>query len=128
MEHLLAAKGQKLSSERGGSVTGPHDLVEFSTKWVLGAQAVQRKLGLAADDHEHVVKVVSHTSSQARNGLHFLGVAQHFLGMFALGNLPFQLVVGSRQFQSPKPCRFRSISSYCNPSSHYQSTNEGYLW
>src|SRR5439155_16858907 len=55
----LPAPGQNLLGERGTPLGGALDRLRIAPHWIVRPQAPQHQLGVAADDREQVVEVVS---------------------------------------------------------------------
>src|SRR5690348_9108522 len=54
---------------------------------MLTGHGIQRKFGIAADDHEQVVEIVSYTASELADGIHFLRLEQLRFQLPALGDI-----------------------------------------
>ena len=54
--------------------------------WPSG-ELVEQDLGVAADDHEQIVEVVSDAAGEAADGFHFLGLAELIFEDAALGDV-----------------------------------------
>ena len=51
-EHLLAAEGQQLASERGGAFGGVGDFLRWPTQRRIVGRALEQKFAVARDDHQ----------------------------------------------------------------------------
>ena len=64
------------------------------------------KVGIAADDHEQVVEIVSYTASELADGVHFLRLEQLRFQLPALGDIA---IVGIKWVISPAASRTGAI-------------------
>ena len=86
-EKLFAAEGEELASERGGAIGGLLNGFGFGMQRVAGSELVEQNFGVAADDHEQIVEVVSDAAGEAADGFHFLGLAELIFEDAALGDV-----------------------------------------
>jgi hypothetical protein len=86
-EKLFAAEGQKLAGERGGAIGGLLNGFGFGVQRMAWRELVEQNLGVAADDHEQIVEVVSDAAGEAADGFHFLGLAELIFEHAALGDV-----------------------------------------
>jgi hypothetical protein len=75
VEHLLAAEGEQLAREVGGSLPGVEDLSELGARGVVGARSAEQGVAVAVDDQQQVVEVVRDAAGQSPDRLHLLRVA-----------------------------------------------------
>ena len=75
LQHLLAAEGEKLARERGGAI-GSAMMTSLCAAGVALREHVEQKLGVALDDHQEIVEVVSDATGEAADGFHFLRLAE----------------------------------------------------
>ena len=86
-QHLLAAEGQQLASERGGALGGVGDLLRVSAQRGIGADAFQQEFGVSRDHHQQVVEVVGDAAGEPADGFHLLGLAELLLQGAAFGDV-----------------------------------------
>ena len=81
-DDVRAAEGEELASERGAVAHRAVDLLEVLPVRILGREAVEQELGVAAHRREEVVHVVRHPSRQSAHRLQLLLMKE--LGLEAL--------------------------------------------
>ena len=86
-EKLFAAEGEELAGERGGAIGGLLNGFGLGVQRVAGGELVEENLGVAADDHEQIVEVVSDAAGEAADGFHFLGLAELVFEDAAFGDV-----------------------------------------
>src|ERR1700758_1698796 len=74
-EELFSAEGQELPGHRSGFVDGALDLIQIDTRSRISRQRTVQQFRTAAEDHEHVVEIVSHAAGEAPEDFHFLRLA-----------------------------------------------------
>ncbi len=62
VEDLLAAEGQKLAGDGGGSMGGALKLFEVGPAFGFGRQRALQQFGGTREHHQHVVEVVGNSS------------------------------------------------------------------
>jgi len=84
---LFTAEGQELAGECGGAIGGLLNGFDLGMERVGRGELVEENLGVAADDHEQIVEVVSDASGQTANGFHFLRLTELIFKDAALGDV-----------------------------------------
>lgn len=98
-QHLPAAKGQELASQRSSALRGDQDQFEVPPQAILPPQARQNKVGAAHDDGEQVIEIVGDAPGKMPHGFHLFGVDELIPGVrkLVVGLLQFLTQVGGPQ-------------------------------
>ena len=83
LEHLLAAEGEQLASERCGPLRGALDLLEIVTRG-RRVDSVEQHLGMSLHDHQKVIEVMRDAPGEFAHSLHLLGDAELIGKVFAI--------------------------------------------
>ncbi len=73
---LFAGKPQQFAGHLGGALGRIRNLKQVFVNRLTGTGLVERHLGVAKNDAEHVVEIVGHSSGQPTDGLHLLGLKE----------------------------------------------------
>src|ERR1700751_2101936 len=84
---LFPAESQQLAGKFGGAPRGQQNLVNLRFQSAALRYRVHRQLGIAGNDSEKIIEVVSHASGQTPNRVHFLGLQQLRFQPQALGEI-----------------------------------------
>ncbi len=86
-EKLLAAEGEKLTREGSGAIGGLLNGFGLDVQRVFGSELIEENFGIAADDHEQIVEVVSDASGETADGFHFLRLTELIFEDATLGDV-----------------------------------------
>ena len=94
LDDLLAAEGEELAGEGGCAFAGLADFLGAVPQGAVGIEAAGEEIGIAIDDGEQVIEIVSDTAGEASDAFQFLRLAELLLqflaggfGLFALGDV-----------------------------------------
>ena len=88
LQNLLAAEGEQVLGQLGGTLAGTADLAQVVADRVLAAvERLQGDVGEAVDDRQEVVEVVGDTTGELADCLHLLGDQKLALELRALGHV-----------------------------------------
>ena len=85
--NVLAAERKQLLGKLGALLAGAADLRKPLMEGVAGLCLVQHPIGVAIDDGEQVVEVVSDPTGQATKAFHFLGLDELLLQPLTVGDV-----------------------------------------
>ena len=86
-QHLLAAEGEQLAGERGGTPGGIADLCDVVLEWVIAANFLEQHIGVAENDGEEIVEVVGDAARQPADRIQLLGLEILLFDSLALGHI-----------------------------------------
>src|SRR5580700_7058392 len=92
LKDLHAAEGEHLAGEGSGAVGCFANLLATAVEGLVGLQAVEKQIAVAADYGEQVVEVVGDAACHAAEGFHFLGLAELAFELSALRFVALQRV------------------------------------
>src|SRR6202167_6613012 len=84
---LLTAEGQELAGERGSAIGSLLNGFGLGVEWIIGRKLIEENLGVAADDHEQIVEIVSDASGETTDRFHFLRLTELIFEDATLGDV-----------------------------------------
>ncbi len=86
-EHLLAAEGQQLASQRRGTLGGAGNFLCRTAEMRFGTEAFEQKFRVSGNHHQQIVEIVRDAASEAAHSFHLLRLAQLLFERAALGHV-----------------------------------------
>ena len=78
--NLLTTEHQELARERSSTVRRLLDLLDFRAIGINQCGIIQKQIAVPGNHREQIVEVMRHSTSQAANRLHLLGLLQNLFG------------------------------------------------
>ena len=87
LQRLAAGKRQQLRGQLRGPFHGFGNRVDVAAAALFRQFAAAQEVGRGADDGQEIVEIVRHAAGELPDRFHLLRLAQHFLGLAALGDV-----------------------------------------
>ena len=94
-EHLLAAEGEELASQRGGASGSAGNFLGRAAHRGVRAEAVEQEFRIAGDHHQQIVEIVRNAAGESSHSFHLLRLPELLLQGAALGHIFGKQLEGS---------------------------------